>query len=121
MTATEKMKLIALIELAFDSTLVLDTPVITLTPANNTINEGRALNLTCNAIGSESVTYNWHLPNRTTITNNILQINNINRLDAGNYSCTASSTVNSKTLTASTTTTMTVFCKCTIDLFFICT
>ena len=103
------------------STLDLNTPVITLAPPNNTIFEGRALNLTCNAIGSEAITYSWLLPNGTTVTGSILQINNINGTDAGNYSCTASSAVNSTTLTTSTITTITVFCKCTIDGFFICT
>ena len=104
------------------SNLDLDTPVITLAPPNNTIFEGRALNLTCNAIGSESITYNWLLPNRTTVTGNILQINKITRSDTGNYKCTASSTAdNNKTLTASTYTNITVFCKCTVNIFFICT
>ena len=96
-------------KLRTNSTLDLDTPVITLAPPNNTIFEGRSLNLTCNAISSESITYNWLLPNRTTVTGSILQINNINRNDAGNYNCTASSTVNSTTLTTSTITTITVF------------
>ena len=90
-----------------DSTLDVDTPLITLTPANNTVFEGRALNLTCNAIGSESVMYDWLFPNRANVTSNILQINNINRLDVENYGCTALSTISSKLLTAATTTTMT--------------
>ena len=94
--------------------------MITLTPVNNTIIEGRALNLTCNTTGGDSIMYNWLLPNRTTVTSNILQIANINRSDAGIYNCTTSSTTGNKTLTAFTTTTITVFCKCTINMFFIC-
>ena len=100
------------------SALDLDTPVITQAPANNTIIEEGTLNLTCNSTSSESVRYNWLLPNKTTVTSNILQINNISRTDAGNYSCTASSKVNSTTLTTSTITTIKVFCKCTIDIYF---
>ena len=100
------------------SVLDLDTPMITLASANNTIIEEGTLNLTCNSTSSESVRYNWLLPNKTTVTSNILQINNISRTDAGNYSCTASSTVNSTTLTTSTITTINVFCKCTIDIYF---
>ena len=104
------------------STLDLDTPVITVAPQINTIFEGRTFNLTCKATGSESITYNWLLPNRTTVTGSILQISNINRNDAGNYKCTASSTAdNIKTLTALTTTNITVFCKCTINMFLIST
>ena len=103
-----------------ESTLDLDTPMITLTLVNKTIIEGRALNLTCNTTGSDSITYNWFLPNRTTVTSNILQIANINRSDAGIYNCTTSSTAGNKTLTAFTTTTITVSCKCTINMFFIC-
>ena len=102
-----------------DSSLDLDTPVITLAPANNTINEGRTLTLTCNASGSESIEYNWFLPNKTNIISNTLQIDNINRREAGNYNCTASSTADNKTLTAFNNTTITVFCKCTIDMFCI--
>ena len=117
----ECIKLVALIELCLDSTLDLHTPVITLAPANNTKIERRELNLTFNATGSERVPYNWLLPNKTTVTSNTLQVNNINRNDAGNYSCTASSTVNSATLIASTIITITVFYKCTFDIFFICT
>ena len=76
--------------------------------------------MTCNATGGESITYNWFLPNKTTVTRNIVQINNINRIDARNYNCTASSTAgDNKTLTTSTTTTITVFCNCTIDMFCI--
>ena len=100
------------------SALDLDTPVITLAPDNNTVIEEGALNLTCNSTSSESVRYNWLLPNKTTVTSNILQINNISRTDAGNYSCTASSKVNSTTLSTSTITTINVFCKCTIDIYF---
>ena len=96
-----------------ESTLDLDTPMITLTPV-------KLLNLTCNTTGSDSIMYNWLLPNRTTVTSNILQIANINRSDAGIYNCTTSSTTGNKTLTAFTTTTITVFCKCTINMFFIC-
>ena len=96
-----------------ESTLDLDTPMITLTPV-------KSLNLTCNTTGSDSIMYNWLLPNRTTVTSNILQIANINRSDAGIYNCTTSSTTGNKTLTAFTTTTITVFCKCTINMFFIC-
>ena len=103
----------------FDSTIDLDTPVITLARANDTIIEGRPLTLTCKATGSESVTYIWLLPNKTNVISNILQIDNINRSDAGSYNCTASSTANNKTLTASTTTNITVFCKCTINTFCI--
>ena len=97
----------------FDSTIDLDTPVITLARANDTIIEGRPLTLTCKATGSESVTYIWLLPNKTNVISNILQIDNIS------YNCTASSTANNKTLTASTTTNITVFCKCTINTFCI--
>ena len=104
-----------------NSTLDLDTPNITLAPANNTIREGRALTFTCIATSSESVTYNWLLPNKTNVVSNILQIGNINRSDAGNYNCTASSTANNITLTASTTTNIAVFCKCTINMFCIST
>ena len=100
------------------SALDLDTPMIPLASANNTIIEEGTLNLTCNSTSSESVRYNWLLPNKTTVTSNILQINNISRTDAGNYSCTASSTVNSTTLTTSTITTIKVFCKWTIDIYF---
>ena len=100
------------------SALDLDTPMITLASANNRIIEEGTLNLTCNSTSSESVRYNWLLPNKTTVTSNILQINNISRTDAGNYSCTASSTVNSTTLTTSTITTIKVFCKWTIDIYF---
>ena len=99
-------------------TVDLDTPVITLTSGSKTITEGRALKFTCNAIGSESIVYNWLLPNRTTVNSNILQIDNINRSDAGNYNCTASSTVKNKILRASTTSTITVFCKWTVIMFF---
>ena len=100
------------------SALDLDTPVIILAPANNKVIEEGALNFSCNSTSSESVRYNWLLPNKTTVTSNILQINNISRTDAGNYSCTASSKVNSTTLTTSTITTINVFCKCTIDIYF---
>ena len=92
--------------------------MITLTSRSNTIIEGRALKLTCNAIGSESIMYNWLLPNRTTVNSNILRIDNINRSDAGNYKCTALSTVGNKRLVVSTTTTITVFCKWTVLIFF---
>ena len=102
-----------------DSSFDLDTPVITLAPANSTINEERTLTLTYNASGSESIEYNWFLPNKTNIISNILQINNINRREAGNYNCTASSTADNKTLTVFNNTTITVFCKCTIDMFCI--
>ena len=44
-----------------NSTLDLDTQVITLAPPNNTIFEGQALNLTCNAIDSESIKYTGQL------------------------------------------------------------
>ena len=72
-TATKTRKAIGLMELVFilPYLLDLDTPVITLAPSNNTIIARRALNLTCNAIGSESVTYNWLLRNRTNVTSNI--------------------------------------------------
>ena len=100
------------------SALDLDTPVITLAPANDKIMKEEPLNLTCSSTSSGSVTYKWLLPNKTTVTSNILQINNISRTDAGNYSCTASSKVNSTTLTTSTITTINVFCKCTIDIYF---
>ena len=76
--------------------------------------------LTSNTTGNELIMHNWLLPNRTTVTSNILQRANINRSDAGIYNCTALSTAGKKTLTAFTTTTRTVFCKCTINMFFIC-
>ena len=126
MKATESIKLIGLMErlqiyvgICLDSTWDLDSPNITLAPANQIIIEGRALTFKCIATGSESVTYNWLLPNKTNVVSNILQSDNINRLDAGSYYCTASSTANNKTLTASTTTNTTVFCKCTINMFWI--
>ena len=77
--------------------------------------------LTSHTTGNELIMHNWLLPNRTTVTSNILQRANINRSDAGIYNCTALSTAGKKTLTAFTTTTITVFCKCTSNMFFICT
>lgn len=60
--------------------------MINLAQANSTIIEGKPLNVTCSVTSSEPVTYSWLLPNRANVTSNILQINNISKLDAGNYS-----------------------------------
>ena len=60
--------------------------MINLAQANSTIIEGKPLNVTCSVTSSEPVSYSWLLPNRANVTSNILQINNISKLDAGNYS-----------------------------------
>lgn len=97
----------------FDSSVDLDTPVITLTPPSNKINETEALTLNCFASGSETdVQYKWFFEDNTlVISNDTLQLNNINRNQTGTYRCEAFSAVGEKNLTRSNTTTITVTCK----------
>ena len=102
----------------FDSSVDLDTPVITLTPPSDTINETEGLTSKWFASGSETnIQYNWFFKGNTLVINNdTLQLNNIKRHQSGAYSCEASSTVGEKKLTRSNTTTITVTCK----FFFLC-
>ena len=116
-----KKRLLTFVNTYFDSSVDLDTPVITLTPPSDTINETEPLSLKCFASGSETdIQYNWFFQDKLFVVNNdTIQFNNVNRSQEGTYRCEASSTVGEKNLTRSITVTITVTCKFFLFMFFI--
>ena len=109
-----------IINIYFNYSVDLDTPVITLTPPSDTINETEALTLNCSASSSEpNIQYNWFFQDDAlVINNNKLQFNSINRTLDGTYRCDAFSAVGVKNLTRSNTTKITITCKFFFMLFF---
>ncbi|XP_078379819.1 hemicentin-1-like isoform X4 [Oculina patagonica] len=57
---------------------------------NETVTEGEAVNLTCNASGTPHPTVSWFKPDGQRVDASDLMLTNINRNEAGEYRCEAS-------------------------------
>ncbi|XP_078379818.1 hemicentin-1-like isoform X3 [Oculina patagonica] len=57
---------------------------------NETVTEGEAVNLTCNASGTPDPTVSWFKPDGQRVDGSHLMLTNINRSEAGEYRCEAS-------------------------------
>ena len=72
--------------------------IITPSTQSNTLNEtGNLKQIQCTADCMPVCTMTWSGPNLPAGTTSVLNLQNINRNQAGNYQCTASNDVSSKT------------------------
>ena len=76
--------------------------------SSNTVTEGYAYNLTCDAFGNPDLQFTWiKVSNDQRSVGNILNFNNIKRNDTGDYRCEASNRCGKKIRTEH----INVFCK----------
>ncbi|XP_066915195.1 receptor-type tyrosine-protein phosphatase S-like isoform X3 [Clytia hemisphaerica] len=77
--------------------LYLGTPTITVNPTDGIpVKENNNLTLTCNiasatSLNRSSLNYNWTKGGESLSTNQVLELVNIKKQDAGNYTCTVTS------------------------------
>lgn len=74
--------------------------MVTITPSNQsyTLKETENLNqIQCTADCKPVCTMTWSGPNLPSDTTSVLNLQNINRNQTGNYQCTASNAISSKT------------------------